>query len=116
MKKIYRPFLRHPRTTQERRFNCDEDHKKLTRGRRRNLPSAWDDLWIRDKKSWKEKRKQQHHESKDGWCWREFRWKYGDESCQTFRDLLEVLEAGGYWHKSKWECLRWYGPDLLNEG
>lgn len=113
MKRQHTPYLRHPKTTQERRSNCDPDHKRYTRGRRRNLPTTYDDIWIKDRKSWKGKRRHQHHDDKSGWEWREFRWDWGDESYQTYRRLFDLIEAGGYWYKSKWQCLRWYGPELL---
>jgi hypothetical protein len=35
---------RRPRTTQERRYNCDEDHTDFVRGKRRNIPNSWDDM------------------------------------------------------------------------
>ena len=48
-------------TTPERRINCDEMHKSLTRGKRRNLPNTWDDLMTRKSCGWKDstKRKKQ---------------------------------------------------------
>lgn len=33
---------RYPKTTQERRWN--DAHKEFVRGKRRNLPTTWDDL------------------------------------------------------------------------
>lgn len=54
-------FCRYPRTTQERRWN--EAYKGFTRGKRRNLPTTWDDIRpsFAYGKSWKrftKKRKQ----------------------------------------------------------
>lgn len=49
---------RAPRTTQERRLNCK--YKGFTRGKRRNLVSAWDDVSRSDrliKQSWKKQKK-----------------------------------------------------------
>lgn len=50
-------YFRHPRTTQERRWNIA--HKKYVRGRRspRLIPCAWEDQyrWTADCKSWKAK-------------------------------------------------------------
>ncbi len=51
-------YYRRVRTTQEKKFNCA--HKKYTRGKRRNLPCAWDDIKISDHytgHSWKKQRK-----------------------------------------------------------
>lgn len=58
-------FYRNIKTTQERKFCCDPEHKPYIRGKRsmKNLPEAWDDIWNSKeliKKSWKrtKKRKQ----------------------------------------------------------
>ena len=52
-------YLRYPRTTQEARYSCDEDHKPYVRAkrRRRNLPNAYDDKPRCYQKTWKEKGK-----------------------------------------------------------
>jgi hypothetical protein len=47
---------RRPRTTQERRYNCDEDHADFVRGKRRNIPNAWDDLPSRPHKKSRRKK------------------------------------------------------------
>lgn len=67
MSRKYR-WLRHPRTTAERRANQDEydgstNQGTWCRGRRRgkNLTSAWDDKPHGCQKSWKEFRKTQYH-------------------------------------------------------
>ncbi len=50
---------RHPKTTQELRFNCLD--KEYVRRKRNNvLPDAWDDLWIRRQKNWKSQMKTRH--------------------------------------------------------
>lgn len=54
------PYVRHMRTTQERRAACDPDYKKYVRGRRSyiNLPNSWDDYWhARKEKGWKRTKK-----------------------------------------------------------
>jgi hypothetical protein len=52
-------YYRRIKTTQERRINCA--HHKYTRGKRRNLPSAWDDIARSDftngHSSWKNQKK-----------------------------------------------------------
>ena len=43
-------FLRYPRTRQELRVGSD-------RAKRRNIPTAWDDLMRRPQRCWKEQRR-----------------------------------------------------------
>lgn len=45
-KKVIYSYLRHPRTTAERRANADPDMKEFVRAKRRpdNLPDDWDDI------------------------------------------------------------------------
>ena len=53
--------VRHPKTTAELRSNCIEEHKFFVRGKRRNLPTLYDDIFTKNGKSWKDctrKRKQ----------------------------------------------------------
>lgn len=63
--KGYGVYLRKIKTTQEKRYSCDPEHKPYIRGKRtcRNLPEAWDDIPVSlylNKRSWKriKKRKQ----------------------------------------------------------
>ncbi len=53
---------RHPKTTQERRYFYDMDHKQFIRGRRNHvgLPSVWDDIYHLRRRNWKEFRKTQY--------------------------------------------------------
>jgi len=55
----YRPWIRHPRTTAERRAN--QEGWERPRRRPHLLPNTYDDLWVRSDKSWKKKRKKQYH-------------------------------------------------------
>lgn len=50
-------YFRSPKTTGERRANQDDGER--WEGRRRDLPSAWDDIYIfsRDNRNWKKFRK-----------------------------------------------------------
>lgn len=63
---------RHPKTTQERRESLDEDYYKeykvKVRPKRnhRNLPDAYDDINVREKKTWKSKRKKKYTEQGRG--------------------------------------------------
>lgn len=52
-------WLRHMRTTQERRqWFADSDAVALRRSRAPTaLPSLWDDFWRRAQRSWKEQRR-----------------------------------------------------------
>jgi hypothetical protein len=74
MCKCYR-WLRHPKTTQERRRNANKEEKQFVRAKRssnRNLPTAWDDIPISRKwrnESWKRLRQTQ------------YRTKAGETSC-----------------------------------
>lgn len=60
-------YHRQPRTTQERRRNIRD--REFTRGKRRNIPNAWDDISIRRQKSWKKKRNTQYRGDKDGFSY-----------------------------------------------
>lgn len=56
-------YYRNIKTTQERKYACDPEHKPYIRGKRslRNLPEAWDDIPANTiKRNWKrtKKRKQ----------------------------------------------------------
>lgn len=52
---------RRPRTTQERKAN-QEKNDILVRPKRKDLPTSYDDFYIKEEKSWKSKRKQQQIE------------------------------------------------------
>jgi hypothetical protein len=60
MKDYRNDWIRCPRTTQERRVNGKRS--KWNRGRRSaaNLPTSYDDLWVRHERCWKSKRKTQY--------------------------------------------------------
>lgn len=57
-------YYRRPKTTQEAKYSCDEDHKQYIRGKRsyKNLPNSYDDLQntAKSDKSWKRKSKAKH--------------------------------------------------------
>ena len=58
-----------PKTTQEKRVNCDSLHKSFSRGKRRNLPDTYDDRVRTDykAKSWKDctKKRRQWNDKAD---------------------------------------------------
>ena len=57
--KDYWSYYRRIKTTRERRYAADSDHKPFVRGRRSfaSLPSAYDDLYFHREKSWKARTK-----------------------------------------------------------
>ena len=55
----YQRWMRHPRTTAEKRAN--QEGWERPRRRPHLLPDTYDDLWVRGNKSWKEHRKTQYH-------------------------------------------------------
>lgn len=60
---------RSPRTTQERRLACSEEHKPYVRAKRgkRGLPNSYDDVGVGKKeKNWKVRRKHQYRIGKRG--------------------------------------------------
>jgi hypothetical protein len=58
----YKPFMRYPKTTQELRANQDRwDSFVRGKRRRKRLPTSYDDLWVHEQKTWKNKRKTQYH-------------------------------------------------------
>lgn len=100
--------LRHPRTTQERRYNCymmyPEIEDALYRGKRSHkyLPTTRDDIWICNSKCWKDKtkRKKQYRQNK-----RKFNeaWFDGTSREQYLTLYGELLNKGVYFEsKSGW--------------
>ena len=55
----YRPWLRHPRTTAERRAN--QEGWERPRRRPHLLPNTYDDIFVHYDKCWKKKRKKQYY-------------------------------------------------------
>lgn len=54
-------YLRHPKTTQERRYSCDYQVKTRAKRNMNNIPNAWDDkpeAWTGN--NWKKHRKTQY--------------------------------------------------------
>lgn len=51
-------YLRHPKTTQERRLSCDNEIKEYIKPSRNmmNLPNVYDDIWRNRDHSWKAKK------------------------------------------------------------
>lgn len=61
--KIHYSYMRDPKTQQERRANQD---KEYVRGKRlpNSLPTCYDDIRVRGRKTWKDRRKTQYRESR----------------------------------------------------
>lgn len=60
---MWPPMLRHPRTTQERRAACASEVDGLPVRAKRNhrqLPTAWDDVFLCAPKAWKKLRRAQY--------------------------------------------------------
>lgn len=111
-------FMRYPRTTQERKANLDK-YDTMIRGKRRNLPTAYDDIFVRPQKSWKSTgRRKQYRENKEGYEWRYFPYVWDDsEQWVRYRQLYRTLQASDcYYEDVRYGGLRWFGPDFLNEG
>ena len=58
---------RHPKTTQEIRNNASDQYENYTRGKRRNLPTTYDDIYRSNgsSKSWKNQGKHRHQWQKN---------------------------------------------------
>jgi len=104
-------WLRHPRTTQELRANQDRNDP-LVRGKRRNIPTAWDDNHIRSQKSWKYLgRKHQYRDADERYNWHKIEYHWRDvEKRQVAHNILDRVKAGGFYHKYTGYGILWYGP------
>ncbi len=62
MKSRHLRMLRYPRTTAEKRANCEREYRKYIRGKRLpcNLPDAYDDMFHCVQNTWKVKRRTQY--------------------------------------------------------
>ena len=120
-KNWYTPFLRYPRTTQERRAN-QERNDPYVRGRRRILPTSYDDLFVIKQRSWKCLRDKQYRckEDKEQYGWHCHYYTYGDyASYSIMRNIVDkALRLGCYYKWGRGGCIKWYGPSFgyeLNE-
>lgn len=105
-------MLRHPRTTQERKENINNP---FVRGKRRRLPNAWDDIFIRPQKSWKYLgRKHQYREEKHNYEWHEFKYEYHERRLAI--QLADFLSRLGCFHEWTGGGIRWYGPAWILKG
>ena len=56
----YSRQFRKPKTMGEKRANVSED-STASAGRKRDLPSSWDDIQVQHQRSWKKNRKSKYH-------------------------------------------------------
>lgn len=109
-KRYFGAWLRHPRTTQEIRANLDK-HDRLVRGKRRNLPTSYDDLFVHQQKSWKYKRrKTQYRENSNNFSWHELRYEWHER--KAIYKIVDQLQTLGCYFEWLGRGIRWYGPDL----
>lgn len=107
-------WLRYPKTTQELRANQDRNDPYVRR-KRRNIPTAWDDQFVRKQKSWKylSKRKKQYRTEDLGYSWHEFDYSWREpERFMVARNIMRKLEFIGCFYEHTREGIRWFGPDL----
>lgn len=129
-KKYLNVFLRHPKTRQEIRENLDK-HDVKVRAKRRNLPTVYDDIFVKKQKSWKWlKRKNQYRDADCNYAWHEFTysiesakniWEYDKTKENIISNLREDINQLGLY--SETICYRdqdnlihgikWFGPDLV---
>lgn len=103
--------LRYPRTRQELRANQDRNDPYV-RGKRKNLPTAWDDQFIRKQKSWKHLgRDHQYRDWDHGYEWHVFYYSWRDRQRQMIaRNIMDGLEKIGCFYESIRGGFRWFGP------
>ena len=104
-------WLRYPRTTQELRANQDRNDPYV-RGKRRNLPTAYDDQFVRKQKSWKYLgRDHQYRTREERYNWHEIRYTWRDvQMRQIAHNIMDKLRAGGFYFKYTRCGIMWYGP------
>jgi len=91
-------YYRHIRTTQERRIGCDEEHEKYSRPNRHsnNLPEAYDDIIIRNDKSWKSERKSQFRDVEYKKYVISFYPETPIETRQIYKNVRDILSSMKY--------------------
>lgn len=101
----YVPYMRHPKTTQEKKayYSLDSEYKSLCRPNRnaRHLPDAYDDYFVRRDSSWKGRRKTKYHTekvTKNIVVFREIK-KY--HAPDGYYELLDELSSRGFYYKTE---------------
>lgn len=121
-KRYLTSFVRHPKTQQEIKENLDKfeiplrnEFAAMVRGRRRYLPTAWDDQFVKHQKSWKYLRREKQYRNKDNcnYSWHEFRYSYHDENRGTALKITDRLTTLGCYWEYLVGGIKWFGPDLF---
>lgn len=106
-------FHRSPRTQQEIKANIEKfrdiSEEKIC-GRKRNLPTAYDDLPLRRQKSWKYLKRKTQYKTENNDSWHVF--KYHWHELKQLRDLEEKLRTYRCFYEYIHSGIRWYGPEL----
>lgn len=103
-------FMRHPRTQQERRANQDRNDP-FVRGSRKNLPTSYDDVWVRSQKSWKYLGRKQQYREEEGYSWHWFDYSIFDtERRMVARNIMEQLTTLGCFREHTRSGIKWFGP------
>jgi hypothetical protein len=102
--------MRHPRTQQERRAN-QERNDPLVRSGRKDLPTSYDDVWVRSQKSWKYLGRKQQYREEENYGWYKLDYTIFDvESRMVARNIMEQLEKLGCFCKHTRDGIEWFGP------
>lgn len=107
-------WLRYPRTTQELRANQDRNDPYI-RGRRRNLPTAYDDQFVHKQKSWKYLGRYNQYrtaEEKKNYNWHVYYYEWGDGYFFRRRHIMNELDRLGCYYEYFRGGIRWFGPSF----
>ena len=117
LKRSIRSTLRYPRTTQELRAN-QERNSPYVRGKRRNLPTAWDDQFIHKQKSWKYLgRDHQYRVTGHGYEWHEYKYSWRDRvKLMIAFNIMEWLDRIGCFYEKTDDGFKWFGPSWWIRG
>jgi hypothetical protein len=102
-------FMRHPRTQQERCAN-QERNDPLVRRSRKNLPTSYDDFWVRSQKSWKWFGRKQQYREEENYGWYKFDYTFNSESRMVARNIMNQLEKLGCFYRHTRGGIKWFGP------
>lgn len=106
--------LRYPKTTQEIRANLQNPY---ARAKRRNLPTAYDDQFIRRQKSWKYHGRKHQYRSESNYEWHEYPYSHHEHDKRMIaRSIMDWLDRIGCFHEYTREGFRWFGPSYWVKG
>ena len=115
-KRFMKAFLRFPKTRQEIRENADRFDTKI-RGRRRKLPTSWDDQFVHQPKSWKYTRTTQYRPNDCNYAWHEFNYFHtwrclNQPEYQKARNIEDFMKNLGCFVEHTKTGIRWFGPEI----